>query len=149
MLFVTAVALLLAWPASVMRRYEATERVKHHVERLGGHVSFDYEFIEQCAQFPEMVQREGLRVPWARSLFGKRLTRTVVGASVGTGASPSDMELFNEAKDLRWLYCAHVTDDLFVAIPPLPELRHLDFQLSENLGSQCRTPQLLSAARHS
>ena len=131
MLFVTAVALLLAWPASVMRRYEMTERVKEHVERLGGRVSFDYEFMEEWRELPDRAEREGLRVPWTRWLFGKRLTRKIVSIGVWTDsdASPADMEFLREAKDLRWLYWHPVTDDVFVAIPPLPELRHLDDSL--------------------
>ena len=77
MLFVTAAALAMTWPATVMRHYEATERVREAFGRAGGDVTFDYDLRPE---FFELPGYEGLQTPWSRWLFGKRLTRRIVHA---------------------------------------------------------------------
>ena len=109
LIFTAVVAAVMGYLATVLRRHETTQRIKQCVEKFSGTVTFDTDISDLDSAEAE---KEDLGTPFERSIFGKGLTRRIIGINLYHGIpSPADMALFGEAKGLRFLNLCGINVD--------------------------------------
>jgi hypothetical protein len=121
----------MGYLATVLRRHETTQRIKQCVEKFSGTVTFDTDISDLDSAEAE---KEDLGTPFERSIFGKGLTRRIIGINLYHGIpSPADMALFGEAKGLRFLnLCGiNVDDETFASLHGLLHLEILNLNGTE------------------